>query len=251
MPWTRYSPIPARTQGEKHLIDFSVCSQGERNRLTVDTDREKRARVEWPIVNLRTNGTFHGRFWVGLIAVNLARNNLNRARVRDSHLSAINPFAHRSSRSMASLFAFVAGIVLRVYIYFCLFSRHRDHSTHVCSIAREKEGSVAERLRDASICATKNRNCEEIRHARYKISVVVSKKKRRLKYETDSFLRDYLPRENISTCLDLYLFLCLVHPFRRLSSKIYVRDLRKYILGRVKYARLVKDAKHPTFNKVS
>lgn len=118
MPWTRYSSIPARTQGEKHLIDFSVCSQGGRNRLTVDTDREKRARVEWPIVNLRTNGTFHGRFWVGLIAVNLARNNLNRARVRDSHLSAINPFAHRSSRSMASLFPFAAGIVLRIYIYF-------------------------------------------------------------------------------------------------------------------------------------
>lgn len=178
-------------------------SRGGSSRLTVDTDREKRAQVEWPVVNSRANGTFHGRFWVGLTAVNLARINLNRASVRDSHLSAINPFAHRSSWSMVSLFAFAVTIVLRVFFSFCFFTRRRDYSTHVYSIAVEKERSVVEHLRNASIFATENHNCEEIHRARIKFQWLLWAKRNAVwnTRPTPSFKIIFHAR--LSSCLDL------------------------------------------------
>lgn len=150
-------------------------------------------RVEWPVVNSWANGTFHGRFWVGLTAVNLARINLNRARARDSHLSAINPFAQRSSHSSPPS---SCEYFFRFFYYST--SRPLDACLFYCQREKERRRSVAERLWDASIFATENRNCEEIHRTRYKISVAAtSEKKRRLKHETDSLLRDYLPREII------------------------------------------------------
>lgn len=113
------------------------------------------------------------------------------------------------------------------------------------------KSKVAERLQDASILATENRNCaKRYVGSRYKISVAVTSGKK-TPFET----RDPAPSFEIifheklsSTCLDLdvYLFLsvCGVCFLRHLNSKIYVRDLRKYILGRVKCTRLVKDVKH-------